>query len=102
MTNEIKFKSTVNVIDDESCEDLYNKPLIYLKRYEPFTKFCINITDSICRGAGIVMSEDWMDKSLPYIYAVGFFAVLRPTCLGVQQVERIVPHMQWLSYVVKP
>lgn len=103
MTNEMKFKSTVNVIEDEMCEDFYNKPLIYLKRYDHFTKLCINVTDPICRGAGVVMAEDWTDQNhQPYIYAVGFYAVLRPTCLGVQQIERTVPHMHWLSYVIKP
>lgn len=102
MTNEIKFKSIVNVVKDDFCEELFNFPLLHLQTYDKISKFCINITDSICRGSGIVMAEDKTDKMELYMYAVGLYTFFRPTCLGAQQVERIIPHMQWITYNIRP
>lgn len=101
MSKEIKFKSSVSLVNDEACEEIFNYPIIYIQTYDRISKFCINITDPICRGSGIVMTEDYTDDMQPYMYAVGLYTFFRPECLGPQQVERITQHMHWITYEIR-
>lgn len=103
MTNVVKHKYTVNAIDSFYCELAFNKARLGLIKYDRFTKFCIDMTNPFnCKGIGMFMAEDWTDKSQPYIYLVGMNAVRRTKCTGLQMVDKIIPLMQWITYLIKP
>lgn len=103
MTNEIKYKVSVNVTADEYCEDLYILPFLHIKGYDRFSKFCINLTETFCRGAGAVIATDNRDVNQPFLYLIGLFVTYPDNkCVGYQQVEKLTAHMQWITHVIKP
>lgn len=101
MTNEVKYKVTVNITADAYCEDLFILPFIDVVGYDRYSKFCVNLTETVCRGAGIVMTTDWTVPRQAYMFIVGFYVAVPDYCLGYQQVEKITAHMQWITYIIE-
>lgn len=102
MTNAVKYKYTVNATFGVYCEIAFNKPRLGLFKYDHFTKFCIDVSNaSNCKGTGMFMVEDWTDTSQPYVYLVGMNAVERSNCIGRKMVDKIIPHLQWITYLIK-
>lgn len=101
MTNEVKYKVVVNVTADAHCEDLFNIPFVDVIGYDRYSKFCVNLTETICRGAAPVIATDWTVPRQAYMFLVGFYVAVPDDCLGYQQVEKITAHMQWITHVIE-